>query len=493
MIDKIDLIEISEIMYDEDLKKYYVVYYGYKILKNAKADFKHLNEKINRFNDLLDNEPEQILKVFVEKNRIYIELITFYDQKYIVNFASYPIIKNKRKELSDLIKNNGHKLLNTYINNSIDILVDYGCNHQPAYVSPSMYKQGHIKCPYCTHKRIAPYQDDIYTLRPDLLKYFINKEDAIGLGLYTLKKIMLRCPNCGHEKEQSITKLTSNGFSCEKCGDGKSFPERFIMSVLDQLSVEYETEKRFEWCVYYINDKKTFGIYDVFISNKKLIIEMDGRFHYNDCAYSSKEEVKKRDNIKDQLAVKNGYDIIRINCNYDNKEDCFNYIKNELCKKLYQYYDLKNLDWDKINRNSCSSLLLKACKLWNDGYNVNKISSDLHVALNTVANYLRQGSQIGLCDYSPSKSVLRGAALRKKQNIRYAKVIKENTLIGLMSDRQSFIDQYNELNSNSLLTHGNITAVLNHHQKTTKGLQFIEISKEEYDSLYKKHKDHIIT
>lgn len=59
----------------------------------------------------------------------------------------------------------------------------------------------------------------------------------------------------------------------------------------------------------------------------KIIIETDGGQH-------KEEEQKKIDNKKDELAMENGYDVIRIDCDYVKAEVRFEYIKNNTIHAL---------------------------------------------------------------------------------------------------------------------------------------------------------------
>ena len=78
---------------------------------------------------------------------------------------------------------------------------------------------------------------------PDLLKYFVNKDDAYKLTKTSQESALCKCPICGHVKPYTMAALQSLGFTCDRCSD-KSFkyPNKFMMSLLDQTSCNYRAE-----------------------------------------------------------------------------------------------------------------------------------------------------------------------------------------------------------------------------------------------------------
>lgn len=73
-----------------------------------------------------------------------------------------------------------------------------------------------------------PKINDCFALRPDLLKYFVKQNDALGLPVNSKKRVDLKCPKCGTLKNDSISNLANFGFSCGACGDGISYPEKMM-------------------------------------------------------------------------------------------------------------------------------------------------------------------------------------------------------------------------------------------------------------------------
>ena len=128
------------------------------------------------------------------------------------------------------------------------------------------------KCPCCTSNIIVTGINDIATKSPYLIKYFVNPEDAKKHGCYSNQKLPMNCPYCGYKKTLTPNKLSTKGFSCNQCGDGISYPNKFVTNILIQLGIEFELEKTFGWS----NKKK----YDIYIPSLEMIIENHVSQHY---------------------------------------------------------------------------------------------------------------------------------------------------------------------------------------------------------------------
>ena len=138
-----------------------------------------------------------------------------------------------------------------------------------------------------------------------------------------------------------ITKLSSIGFSCPRCSDKISYPNKFLRAFLEQLPVE---NIQFEYSPKWARPYR----YDGYCEYKdlKIIIEMDGGLGHGNHKYKSSEidiGGKQRDLIKDQLAEINGITLVRIDCINSN----FEYIKtNILTSLLNNIFDLNQIDWE---------------------------------------------------------------------------------------------------------------------------------------------------
>ena len=128
-------------------------------------------------------------------------------------------------------------------------------------------------CPYCANYNCKVLREfnDIATTRPDLIKYFVNIKDAYTHTKGSNDKVEMRCPICGTIKVMRISDFIRKGFGCPKCGDGISYPEKLMASVLEKLGVEFTRQ------LIYNNGKHK---YDFYIKLWKAIFETHGIQHY---------------------------------------------------------------------------------------------------------------------------------------------------------------------------------------------------------------------
>ena len=250
---------------------------------------------------------------------------------------------------------------------------------------------GSITCNQC---------NSISITHPYLVKYLINKEDALKYTVYANTKIPMKCPECGFEKETSLNTLVSQGFGCNSCGDGISYPEKFVVNVLEQLNKIFKpqlTKTTFKWCGKYK--------YDNYIEKINCIIETHGNQHYEERTTGrwnkSLKETQENDFDKEWLArinkIKN---YIILDC----RESDMNWIKNSIMNsKLPQLLDFKekDIDWLKCNEWACNSMVKEVSNLWNIGIKSTlEIKQRLKLSKSSVVRYLNQGALLGWCDYN---------------------------------------------------------------------------------------------
>ena len=249
-------------------------------------------------------------------------------------------------------------------------------------------------CPLCEKDktyRLIPGVNDLATLRPDLIKYFINKEDASKVKLGSNIKMKFKCPDCGYKKELCVYVLEGIGFSCPKCKDNISFPNKFLKAFLNQLNIEYDLEWSTSWCSNYKYDAHFY------LNNKEYVVEIDGEYHSEDCLYFKTQvtSVIERDAIKTKLAQDNNCILIRIDC----KESTVEYAKkNIISSKFNDLFDLSKIDWQKCGLEAEKSLVIQVCEYFNNHLNstLKEIANKFKISVDTVSVYLKKGRQIGI-------------------------------------------------------------------------------------------------
>lgn len=138
---------------------------------------------------------------------------------------------------------------------------------------------------------------------------FIEKAVAIHSHRYDYSKakyashkkpVTIICPEHGEFEQSAHTHLQGHG--CPQCKSSKG--ETAIRKFLDEHGLAYQAEYSF------LNSKYRF---DFFLPSENLLIEFDGKQHFEQAWFSRDLEVEmKNDENKDKLAKDNGVKILRI-------------------------------------------------------------------------------------------------------------------------------------------------------------------------------------
>lgn len=280
-------------------------------------------------------------------------------------------------------------------------------------------------CSCCSGDTIVYSINTIVDTDPWMVKYFQGGYEEAKL--YTKAgggnpnnkngKIYPICPDCGTVKRKLIniyTIYTNNSIGCS-CGDGISYPNKFMFNALKQLQIDFETEYSPEW----VGRKR----YDFYIQSMNLIIEMDGEFHKKDNFMNgqTKEGTKFIDYEKDRIAKENGIEVIRIDCYYGHKNK-LNFIKNNILNsKLNDLFDFSNIYWDKSNEFALSNRVKEACELKRN--NPNMTTTDIGKIMthdrHTISKWLKQGNELGWCVYCPKEEMRKIYTNQKEINKKY--------------------------------------------------------------------------
>ncbi|MED3562359.1 zinc-ribbon domain-containing protein [Bacillus xiapuensis] len=292
-------------------------------------------------------------------------------------------------------------------------------------------------CPYCCipAKMIKVGFNDLWTTHPEIAKLLVDKSKGFQLSAGSNGKEEFKCVNCNLVEEKTLLNIVNRGFSCSRCSDGLSYPEKIMASVLDQLNINFKTQKIFNWSkgINHENNKlKGDKKYDFYIPNLNMIIETHGVQHYEGGfeRYGGRnlEEEQENDKLKKKLASENGIEnYIVIDCRKSELE----FIKNKIINSVLSILiDLNKIDWLSANEIACNSLVKKTCELWNSyEKSTFKIAKQLNVSYGTVIRYLKQGGKLGWCEYNTDNTIVQltvnGEYIREYANANEAaKILK---------------------------------------------------------------------
>lgn len=294
------------------------------------------------------------------------------------------------------------------------------CGHKWESIIISRAK-GH-GCPLCGGRTCVSGKNDIITKYEnetneetknklkELIKCFINYEDARLYTPNSNKEILMKCPDCGEIVSKSICDVFNKGFHCKICSDKISYPNKFIYSLMKQLKLDVLDREwnRPDWMRATNSSKYSFDIYFEYNGNK-YVVEADGGLGHGKRKYNSAEtdvDGKQRDELKEKLAHMYGINVIRIDCDYKNAAKRFDYIKNNITEsELGSLFDLSVVDWQKCDMQGQRNLVKTVCEYY-DKHNDNTITDiakAFGLSVVTISSYLKRGSKFGWCSYTEQK------------------------------------------------------------------------------------------
>ena len=185
----------------------------------------------------------------------------------------------------------------------------------------------------------------------------VSEEDAKKYTYNSTKKVKIRCPVCKRTKRIALYTIYNNHSIGCPCGDGVSYPEKLMESVLIQLSIKYERQYKPNWS----QNKR----YDFYLQDYNTIIEIHGKQHYEESIRGrTLKEEQENDKLKEELALKNGIrHYIVINCRKSELE----YIRlNILDSELNKLFDLSNINWNKCEEYALKNKVKEVCDYYKE-------------------------------------------------------------------------------------------------------------------------------
>ena len=343
-----------------------------------------------------------------------------------------------------------------------------------------LHNQG---CSCCSGRIIVKGINDIATTNPELVKYFVDTDNCYKYSNNSCNSTLMKCPYCNFKRKMRIIDLKRNGFSCPRCGDRISYPEKVMFNMLLQLKENNQIEDFIyqysktnnSWC-----DKYRYDFYFE-LNDEKYIIETHGLQHYKDKFYSlsgeTLEEIKQNDKNKKELAIQNkikSENYIVINCSESNLE----YIKNNIThSKLNKIFNLNSIDWNKCEKYSLKNYVKTICEYKNN--NTNATSTEIAIlfkkSTTTIIKYLKIGAKLGWCNYDPKeeskKTVENNVKLIEKICGKRVEIFKDGQSLGIFPSCHE-LERQSEKLFGVKLSFKKISAVCLGNEKQHKGYTF---------------------
>lgn len=386
---------------------------------------------------------EDFIKILGYNNKKRHFIVEYKNSKYIISYSSmlksnlqcilHPI--NFKYNINEIINEDKRNItiVNTKIERSNTNYLKKmyychcnNCSYEYWVIEGAIdYGRG---CPCCSNQIVVPGINDICTTDPWMIPYFQGGEEEAKLYVSgSTKEIYPVCPDCGRIKNKSIKIETikhTRSIGC-KCSNGISYPEKFFISILDQLNIDYKwqlNKNDFSWCGKYK--------YDFYLTDYNYIIETHGEQHYRDCGFGKIYNKQKIiDKEKEYLAIKNNINkYIIIDCRYSNVE----WIKNNLEKSiLYKIFDFSKVNFDKCNEFASKNIIKEIC-LYYEGHKPilsSSLAKKFKIGVTTLNSYLHKGNELGWCNYNPKDSHKYGSSYSGKNNTKKTDIYKDNKFI----------------------------------------------------------------
>lgn len=262
----------------------------------------------------------------------------------------------------------------------------------------NVFQTSKFGCPICSGRRVLKGFNDLWTTHPEIAIRLKNPEDGYKYNAGSNVKLEWICPDCGDEKITSPNKMIINKHLCNICNIDTSYPEKFIINLLNQCCVYFEKEKEFDW---YKNKR-----YDFYIPSCDCIIEAHGKQHYTHSDFSyrggrTQLEEEYNDEIKKYMAKSFGKisNYIVIDCRESNTQwmKC-NILKSGLLEVLQIIPD--TIDWRECDKFAIDNLTKLICETYeNEEKDIKKLCEIFNLSRNSIREKLKHGNELGWCAY----------------------------------------------------------------------------------------------
>lgn len=362
------------------------IYTDWKNCQKEKVQFKYENIEdyfYLSFHEYIPEQTQNKLKLEYKNNKIVTSTSNLTSLK-IRNL----ILGNPSEYLYDVgAIMNGFKILK-------QIRITIGYTEQKGYLllclkynktfkmSEHYIKRG-FRSPFVTSRKV--HEGNWLYKEKDILKFLDNENEAKNYTRHSHSKIKTKCPNCNYKKMYVISKLTTRGFSCEKCSSHISYPEKLMMAILEDNNIKFVLQKSFE----NLPNKR----FDFYIPDLNTVIETHGKQHYKDFSKTSWDDltkVQKSDKIKREFCYENNVIYIEIDCSYSDMNFIIKNVLNSELKNIIKKIDKINLS-ERVKELSSYDNIKEIIVDYQDGMLLTAIASKYNLkSIVNVTNLLKR-------------------------------------------------------------------------------------------------------
>lgn len=228
-----------------------------------------------------------------------------------------------KKEVENLT-NNEYTILSEYKTQNDKILFKHLLCGKEYYSTPKNFNRGR-RCSHCTNTK-KPKSTEIFS--KEVFKISNGEYKLISeYGFNNKDYVILRHNKCGNEfKIRPYNFLQGHG--CPKCK--KSRGENIIRNYLLNNNIKFQQEYEFP-DLFHKNKERPLR-FDFYLEDYNLLIEFDGKQHFEKSFYTDTDDIledrKFKDKLKDKYCKEKGYSLLRIN--YKELKNIEKILKKEL-------------------------------------------------------------------------------------------------------------------------------------------------------------------
>lgn len=345
------------------------------------------------------------------------------------------------------------------------------CGWTKGWIEESKLTTSKKGCSCCANRTAVLGINTIWDTHKWLVDDFGLYEEFAKTNTYGVKdKGIFICKDCGNIlKKNTRDVIERKSIGCT-CGDGRSYPEKFMTNILVQLDIGFMTQLNkttFKWC-----DKYK---YDFYIPKNNMIIETHGIQHYEKKKgfYKTLGEEQENDRCKEKLARENRIEnYVVIDCRYSDLE----WIKDNILKsKLNELFDLSKINWLKCEESALKNTVKEVCEYWknkNDNETTNDLAKIFKCSRSAITQYLKNGTKLGWVNYDEKIEMKKSAIKNGKSNCKRVLIFKDGVMIHKSFESCNALARVSEELFGVKLTANGISSVCTGKIKQHKGYTF---------------------
>ena len=268
----------------------------------------------------------------------------------------------------------------------------------------NVFQSGKFGCPICHGRRVLIGFNDMWTTNPTLASRLKNPDDGYKYTSHSNVKLWWSCPDCKNEECISPNRIATRKCLCNICECDTSYPEKFIMNLLDQCCLYFEKEKTFDWAV-----DKRHKKYDFYIPTYNCIVEVHGKQHYSNSDFSylgGRTYLEEKYNDEQKMFYAKEYGDISSYIVVDCRKSEPQWIKRSIIQSglldvLQVFQD--SIDWDECDSFATNNLSKSICEKYESGEkDIKELCKIFHLSKSSIREKLKHGTNLGWCSYDPN-------------------------------------------------------------------------------------------